>query len=214
MRALALSIVILVASLGAANAQVLFTDDFEGDLAQWVGQSNGAHHGAIVSDPLNPSNRAVVFTALNSAGDIFSPEITVLPGYSYVLSFDYLGYALPDSPADNFGGFIGVADETSGLSSSTVSFLGGTVDEHNILVDLVDDGNWHSYYIAFDPYSRITISDGGIHVTIEDWQGLNSPAGFPAGVSGDAFFDNIRLERTGPVAAEATTWGQIKALYR
>jgi hypothetical protein len=94
-----------------------------------------------------------------------------------------------------------------------VLFLAGTCDEGNILIDLVDDGAWHSYAITFNPYDHIEISDGAVHVTIEDWIG-ELTASCPRGVPGDAFFDNIILERSEPIAAEATTWGKVKALYR
>ena len=198
---------------GSAGAETLFSDDFEGSLSQWTGKSGGAHSGLIVADPINPSNHVLVFSDLNAAGDVFSPEVEVFPFELYVLSFDYLGVAKLGSPDGNFGGFIGIADETSGLNETTVQFVGGTcLDEGNIEIDIADDGTWHSYSVAFFPYEKIAVTDGAIHVTVEDW--LGAPGVCSMGVPGDAYFDNIRLERAGPVSVKPTTWGAVKALYR
>jgi hypothetical protein len=207
----ALLALVFVLAGSVTQSATLFQDDFEGDLSQWTGKSGGAYHGVIVADPLNPSNDVVVFSELNDTGDMFSTEFAVEAGETYVLSFDYLGLALPDSPLDSFGGFIGISDETP----EGIFFLAGTVNVGGILLELIDDGTWHSYSIIFNPADFIFITDGAIRLTMEDWNAAACPlSGCVAGVPGDAFFDNIQVGRTGPVKTEASTWGRIKALYR
>ncbi len=96
-------------STTVAAGQTLFSDDFEGDLSQWVGKLGGAHHGIIVDDPLRSQNRVLTFTALNGAGDIFGSEVSVTPGQTYVLSFEYLGLPGFGGLPGDLGGFIGFA---------------------------------------------------------------------------------------------------------
>jgi len=55
---------------------------------------------------------------------------------------------------------------------------------------LIDDGQWHSYAVAFDPYQAglyyPRISGNTPRIMLEDWAGST-------GIAGDALFDNIRL---------------------
>ena len=54
-RVLSAIIVGLVVACPSTYANsIIFIEDFSGDLAKWTGKAGGAHHGAIVADPLNP----------------------------------------------------------------------------------------------------------------------------------------------------------------
>ncbi len=165
-----------------------FYEDFEGDLSQWVGKVGEAHHGIIVDDPLRPDNLVLTFTARNWAGDMFGPEISVIPGQKYVLSFEYLG--VPGyGPADNLGGFIGFAEDRPGFHRwlAGTEWCCGAED-----APLVDDGEWHTYSLEFDPYTapdgtyRVP-SNNTIRVMLEDF------ARSSGGLAGDVAFDNILL---------------------
>ncbi len=213
MRLVALVSLVLFASSSSVHADILVSDDFEGSLGQWIGKGGGAHSAAVVPDPLNPSNNVVRFQSLNFGGDIFSVEVPIVPGQLYILSFDYLGLAVAGSPAGSFGGFIGICDETESQPLDVMKFLAGTCNENNILIDIVDDGAWHSYSLVIDPSDYVTISDQHIRIMLEDWGG-EVTAECPAGVIGDAYFDNVRFESMGTVSARESTWGRVKALYR
>jgi hypothetical protein len=163
--------------LGAATQADLFNEDFEGDLSAWVGKSGGAHHGQIVADPLNASNNVLNFTLLNSAGDIFSPALSVTPGQTYTLSFDYLGVPGRGGVPDDLGGFAGYSLGTPG----THFWLAGTPAAYpGIVAHLIDDGTWHTYSVDFVP------GVSSIRIMLEDFSGSG-------GVAGDAYFDDISV---------------------
>jgi len=197
----AVLIVVFALHSSPAAAQTLFFDDFEGDLSQWVGKTvdGGAHNGEIVDDPLRPGNHVVTFTALNSNGDIFGLEVSVTPGQTLVLSFEYLG--LPDlgGTSGDLGGFIGFAEDTAGgVTPGGVGFLAGTIlcAFCDVKEELIDDGQWNPYSIEFDPFEATPFKSPGlinntIRVLLEDFSGSG-------GVAGDAFFDNVRLTVAGP----------------
>jgi hypothetical protein len=170
-------------------AQTLFEDDFEGDLSLWVGKSGGAHSGVIVADPIRPGNNVLVFSSLRHAGDVYGSEVPVTPGVHLVLEFEYLGLPGPGGRPGNLGGTIGIAEDTPGGHR----WFAGTTVGGGIEQDLmIDDGQWRTYSIEFDPGDPGCCGYDGsptnntIRVMLEDWAGSG-------GVSGDAFFDNIRL---------------------
>ena len=208
MKRLVLLSLFLVLSAVLSSAQT-FHDDFEFGLVQWTGKSGGPHHGIVVADPLNPANHVLSFDATVNTGDIFSPEIAVSLGSSYILSFDYLGVPVLGTPADDTGGMIGISNGTPG---DDLRWFAGTIDDNYIVLEVIDDGQWHSYSITFDAYAELSIPSGTLRITLEDWDGAACVACTP-GVSGDAFFDNVRLQPVGPVPADETTWGRIKTLY-
>ena len=206
------------------NAQrVLFSEDFESDLSQWIGKYGGAHSGVIVLDPLDPSNQVVAFRELTGFGDIFSYEFRVIRGEIYVLHFDYLGLPMVGSVPGNLGGFAGWSQD---LNLTMGRWLAGTILSSGATVELIDDGAWHTYAIAFE-FLDFLPSNTTIRVMFEDWDGAH-------GVPGDAFFDNIRVKEMTPLLrkgrevyvegklqtrswedpVEPTTWGRIKALYQ
>lgn len=164
-----------------------FSEDFEGDLAKWVGKPDAPHHGVIVEDPLRFDNYVLTFTALGGAGDIFSSEIPVSPGRVYVLSFEYLG--VPGfGQAYNLGGFVGFAEDMPSYHrwlAGTVLCCGGEDDP------LIDDGQWRTYSLEFDPFTTHNgvpraPSNNTIRLMLEDFSGSY-------GVPGDVYFDNILL---------------------
>ena len=170
-----------------ARATTLFSEDFEGgNLDQWTGKNGGAHQGIIVSDPLCPGNNVLSFSGLENAGDVFSSEIVVSVGQPITISFEYLGLALPQSVPDDFGGFLGVSDETNPLSDRVdVKWLAGSLASYmgpgySLEQHLIDDNEWRAY--------EITIPNlfPSFHLMIEDW--ISS-----GGVAGDVFFDNISV---------------------
>lgn len=192
--------VVLAASLiflsSQAHALPLFDEDFEsGSLSQWVGKSTkgGTFDGVIVNDPVQSDN-ALTFTALNSAGDVFTKETFTSPSGLFKLSFDYLGLSAPTLvrvvPGDpDLGGFIGYS---YGLPGGAV-WLAGTQDNYPdpLFTYIADDGTWSSYEVFFSAV-------GPVHLIIEDFEGSG-------GVAGDAYFDNIRLESAPAPIPEPTT---------
>lgn len=174
---LALALAGIVAQ--SASATTLFFDDFEGTLSQWTGVY--AYMGptsAIVADPLQGDH--ALLAGLNSGGDIRTiAPITSATG-NYIVSFDYLGSAVPGSTPGDFGGFL--------FWTGTWEWLGGSSGAYGYANNLIDDGQWHSYSFALS-------SAPGNSIYIEDWIG----SGW---VGGDAFFDNVRVtDEFGPTAA-------------
>ncbi|MBU1193808.1 MAG: PEP-CTERM sorting domain-containing protein [Proteobacteria bacterium] len=177
MKKLLLSISIILFLCSSSYATVIFSDDFEDDLSQWTGKSGGSYSAQIVADPLQ-SDKAINFSAIASAGDIFT-SATAFSAGTYWLSFDYLG-----SPVSlDSGGYVGISVGLPG--SHTWLWATGTVSGADDV--LIDDGTWHSYTFMFNTaYS--------FHLMIEDHI---SPAA-------NAYFDNISLSDTAPVPEPAT----------
>lgn len=185
---------VILLSASVAASQVLFSDDFESGLGQWVGKTSPtSHSGQIVSDPLDAGNHVLNFTALGSAGDIFSSEVTIAEDTTYTLVFDYLGDPTQGGVVNDLGGTIGFAEDTPGDHR----WLAGTRADGGIEEDLLDDdGLWHTYSIEFNssdagccgygPWSTNPPSNETIRVMLEDFVGSG-------GVTQDAYFDNISL---------------------
>jgi len=124
----------LLSMFGIAQASTLFGEQFNSDLSAWTGKSGGTHHGQIVNDPLNSQNRVLNFTALGSAGDIFSASTFLsLTSGQYILSFDYLGLDSGHGINGNLGGTIGYS---YGLPGNHV-WLAGTTLSGGIQKDLL-----------------------------------------------------------------------------
>ena len=173
--------------LAAAAQADLFNEDFEGgDLSAWVGQGGGAHHGTIVTDPLDPGNKVLTFTETNWGGDIFATAagFDLTPGQQYTVSFRYLGDPAKGGTSDNLGGYAGLA---AGLPGAHKWYYGtGTVSGAADV--LVDNGSWGSY--RYDFTAPVPGVGSHIHLMFEDFYlsgyGLND-------VAGDVYFDDIRL---------------------
>ncbi len=203
------TVAILLALMSSSVQAQLFQEGFESGLGAWVGKSNGSHRGVIVPDPHDSSNHVLTFSGLMDSGDIFSTEIAVNPSSTYLLQFDYLGLPLAGSPDGNYGGYIGYFDgETGGGWNGR--WLAGTI---NVVVDLIDDGEWHSYEIEFIPEDGVTVTNETIRIMLEDWNGSGCSS-CPPGVPGDAFFDNIVLGAIQTTATGNASWTDVKELFR
>jgi hypothetical protein len=155
----------------------LFSESFEGGLAQWaVREEDGAKDAAIVVDPRNANNHVLNFSRTYD-GNSATSVAKVRSAGNFTLSFDYLGMARPRSVAGDLGGTIGIVkqDEDSGMA-----WLGGT-GSASTFIDLVDDGLWHSYSLTFASTVGKTVQ-----LVLKDDRGAR-------GVAGDAYFDNIVL---------------------
>ena len=162
-----------------AAVLTLFFEDFESDLSEWTGKGGGSSSGVILDDP-KESDKALSFTAVTGAGDIFSLDRFTSESQKLRLSFDYLGLAQPGSRSDDFGGFVGYSYGLPGRHS----WLMGTKASYSGIVDhLLDTGSWNNYSVDFT-------ADQPIHLMFEDF-------GSSGRVTGDVYFDNIRLEAVG-----------------
>ena len=182
---LILLVVLVAFSSGEANSTLLFTDNFEGDLSGWTGKYGGNHSGAIIVDPLNPSNHVLHFNQVASGGDIFTIGAFTSKIDIFLLNFDYLGYPSQGAAPGDLGGFIGYTTASPGTgseASGTNHWLAGTMDNYPLpRMELPDTGQWIPVEILF----RSTIP---IHLMLEDFF---KP--FGSAIAGDAYFDNITL---------------------
>ncbi len=182
-----LSLAVVAISLTNVAASIIFIDDFEGGLSQWIGKYGGAHHGVVVNDPLVPGNHVLTFTELNAAGDIFTlQQFNLVTNQTYRISFDYLGLADIASVPGDFGGYAGMSEYFPGRHL----WYYGTGSSSGASGILVDDGQWHSYDYDFTAPVIFTHHGSGpgndIRLMFEDF--LES-----GGRVGDAYFDNISL---------------------
>ncbi len=165
-----------------------FSDDFEGTLSQWTGLYGGPYEAAIVPDPLNSGHGNVVtFTALHNARGLIATANELSFTGPFVISFDYLGLPGLGGTAGDLGGFVGVTRSLldPGNEGTGHIWLAGTQDDYpgppGLVTTLIDDGAWHHYTIQSSavPFSSF-------YMMFEDFA-------YPAGVPGDAFFDNITV---------------------
>jgi hypothetical protein len=164
---------VLAAPLAHAAPVSLFSETFEGPLSQWSVHEQDAF---IAVDPLQGGNHVLDFARIRSGASATS-LVTVRSAGNFTLSFDYLGVARAGSVAGDLGGTIGISakDDDQGPL-----WLGST-GAGSTLLDLVDDGLWHTYSVTFastvGPSVRLVLKD----------------ASSSRGVAGDAYFDNIVL---------------------
>jgi len=170
----------------------LFEEDFESGLERWVGPSedpwhperpSGEHYGVVVVDPIE-GDKALTFTRTVGGVDAMTREAQRSRTGAYRLTFDYLGTKLPESVADDHGGFVGY---TNGLPGEERIWKAGTPAEHpDVELHLPDLDEWRT--VSFDFFYG-----DDVHLMLEDFGGSG-------GVPGDAYFDNIRLEAISPCA--------------
>lgn len=181
----------MLAASPMANASPVFSADFEGTLSGWFDRNPTNPDAAIFADPLRAGNHVLGFKAVMGSGSIFSNTQVTSTG-TYTLSFDYLGLPGRGGNAGDLGGYIGIS---VGGNGSSQYWVGGT-GAFSTPLDLVDDGQWHSYTYTFNsPIGK------PIRLMAEDWDGSGR-------VAGDAFFDNIIL-RDSSVAAPILKLGTV-----
>jgi hypothetical protein len=116
-----------------------------------------------------------------------------------VLSFDFLGLPAGGVTPPEFGGFAGIARDTTGTASF---FMAGTfLPALNVpppaATLLVADGLWHHYEIDFSSFAS-TANLTSAQVVLEDWFDRGS-------IPGDVYFDNIKLK----ASVNAAVIGQL-----
>ncbi len=190
----------LCISASSADAQTLFLEDFGRppcvtpvSAPAWFGKDGAALPFSAVAriDPTNRNNCALTFNALTAFGDAFSRLIEGVPGRMLVMEFDYLGLPELGGVPGDLGGTIGIAEEFP----AGHRWFAGTDPDPSIERDpLVDDGRWHHYSFAFDPFQPAVgccgyTGSGRFRVMLEDH--LAS-----LGIPGDSLFDNlvVRIE--------------------
>jgi hypothetical protein len=194
------------ALLASPATAALFTDNFESGLAQWQARTGFAFEGQIVTDPLNAANKVLSFTQLNSGGSILSAGQFSGSGGPYVLKFDYLGLNPNGSgTANDFGGFAGVGIASGDpcncwLAGTQASYVGS----FGPVTHLLDDGQWRTYSITFDPASQGALNPL-FRLMLEDYSGSG-------GVPGDAYFDNISLSQIPEPSTYALLLGGLAVL--
>ena len=182
-RALSLAFALLASQ--AAHAVTVpssvwsFSTGFESGLGAWNDRNPASPDALVMDDPLRPGNHVLGFDRIMGSGSVFTNAQVSSTG-SYTLSFDYLGLPGLGGHAGDLGGYIGVS---VGGNGSSQYWIGGT-GSYATPLNLIDDGQWHSYSYTFNsPIGQ------PIRVMVEDWDGSG-------GVAGDAFFDNIVLRDT------------------
>jgi hypothetical protein len=165
------------------TVELPFSEDFETDLSRWTDGPYRAHSAEIVADPLNPRNHAMRFTRLGAGGDLASLPIRRHGEATYRLTFDYLGIPSSGATPENLGGAIGYSRGVP----RTEQWLAATHFDY-APTDMPDDGKWHSYEFTFHLGENDPPGDGGLRILLEDFENSR-------GHAGDAYFDNIVLER-------------------
>ncbi|WP_348945675.1 glycoside hydrolase family 18 protein [Chitinibacter sp. FCG-7] len=160
----------LLASAFVQAQTVVFEDNFDKDLSQWVGQggeANSPMFTSIEQDPLNPENKVARFNKPVNIGDIFTKQ--KFPAGKYKIVFDYLGTC-----GNNCGGTLGIDEGTPGRKeywiASTARGFPNT---------LKDSKKWEHYEIEFK--GRFDF-----HIKWEQWDSAN-------GSGKDAYIDNLKL---------------------
>ena len=191
---LLIAVIVIMGIPADSFAAILYSNDFESDLAGWTGQGGWPHHGVILADPLNPSNKVLGFTDWNSMGDIYTIASFYSPSQTYTLSFDYMGDPSMGGIPGDLGGYIGYSYAFPGYHV----WLAGTGSGWGGPDLLPDTGNWVHMTINFsDP--------AAFHLMLEDFKDVGGIDN--GGVRGDVYFDNIILQTPdSPVVPEPATF--------
>ncbi len=172
----------------AAHAALLFSEDFS-DLSDWK-----SVHGQIVSDPTDTSNTVLNFNHTNSWGDTFSPLLNNTDT-RYWLTLDYYS---TDPTNANGGGFIGI--DPNGFKDGNTSGDGGPNGTHIWLIGTPAYGN-----LNYLPQSNSSWKSAVFSFTVpQDWHTFSMMFEDFRGVSGDAYFDNIKVFDSYPVPEPAS----------
>lgn len=161
---------LLLASTFAHAENVVFEDDFNTDLAKWVGQGGEDKSPIFTSiqpDPLNPENKAARFDKPVNIGDIFSRQ--KFPAGKYKIVFDYLGMC-----GNNCGGTLGIDDGHPGRKEYWIASTANGFPNR-----LKDSKKWEHYELDFR--ARFDF-----HIKWEQWDSAK-------GAGKDAYIDNLKL---------------------
>ncbi len=146
---LAAGLLLALGMVGAASADTLFSDSFQGDLSQW----NSNTGGVIVADPLVSGGSALAFARSIGGGDLFAgATVTSSTSDTFILSYDYLGIGAG-------GGYVGInRDGGETWLAGDGSF---PTDNSN-----PDTGTWQHVSFQFTQAGAITLK-------LEQWDGQN-----------------------------------------
>ncbi|MBM5570391.1 MULTISPECIES: glycoside hydrolase family 18 protein [Deefgea] len=161
---------LLIASAFAQAENVVFEENFEKDLSQWVGlggEDSSAIYTSIVVDPLNPDNKVARFDKPVNIGDLFSRA--KFPEGKYKISFDYLGMC-----GGNCGATLGLDEGKPGRKEQWLASTATGFPER-----LKDTKKWEHY--EFDFKGKFDF-----HLKWEQWDSAK-------GSGKDAYIDNIKL---------------------
>ena len=153
-----------------ATKSIVFEENFEKDLSQWIGQGGedtSPIYTSIVVDPLNPENKVARFDKPVNVGDIFSRS--KFPAGKYKISFDYLGMC-----ASNCGATVGIDEGLPGRKYHWIASTATGFPER-----LKDTKKWEQYEFEFD-------GKYDFHLKWEQWDSAK-------GVGKDAYIDNVKL---------------------
>nr|WP_314899064.1 glycoside hydrolase family 18 protein [uncultured Deefgea sp.] len=153
-----------------AAGNVVFEENFEKDLSQWVGlggEDSSAIYTSIVVDPLNPDNKVARFDKPVNIGDLFSRA--KFPEGKYKISFDYLGMC-----GGNCGATLGLDEGKPGRKEQWLASTATGFPER-----LKDTKKWEHY--EFDFKGKFDF-----HMKWEQWDSAK-------GSGKDAYIDNIKL---------------------
>ncbi|UOA10226.1 hypothetical protein [Methylobacter sp. S3L5C] len=150
MKKLFLAILFAVGFCSQAMANVTYFSDNFDNLSAWTLKSGGSYASV--------SNNKLSFTSGNSQGDIFTTA-TFNKGY---FNFDYSGVAGNDA-----GGYFGISTAFAGDHT----WIAGSSSLALTPVNLVNDGLFHTYSIAFDSAS---LGVTAVHIMLEQF-GNNTP---------------------------------------
>ncbi len=173
----------LIGSSAVAAQEVVFKDDFQGDLSAWA----TIGYGVLLPDSLAPGNQVLAFSQTADGGNIWSTAIAMDDTAQYHFSFRYRGAT---NGVDS-GGYLGFFDPQHGYFAP--GLIWGTQPD-NSAVELIDDGQWHTYELTFRVSDYFGQLGGALQIVVEDWDGVNG-GNPPPNVPLDAFFDDIQLTR-------------------
>lgn len=139
-----------LAAVSGAQAAVLFSDDFQTDLAKWT-----TYSGHIVANPLGGGN-ALDFTGPIGGGDAFSKTSIQDASGQYILSYDYLGVGAG-------GGYVGIAPP--GVNWVSYWYTGD--GSYWTPFSNPDTGAWEHVSISFS-------TAGAFDLSLEQWSGKNT----------------------------------------
>ena len=156
-----------------SSAAVLFSDNFQTNLAQWAPNTSGV----IVAAP--GGGNALAFTQTIGGGDIFTANSISSANGQFHISFEYLGTCAQGQSCGGFLGFNNASGETW-LAGS------GPYASSN---PITETGAWQTIAFNFTSLSALTLK-------IEDWNGATDGP-----TAGNAYFRSLVISGAVPEPA-------------